>query len=194
MTTNLLTGRADPRATRTRKLIQQALEELLGQKSFPSISIGDITERATVNRSTFYAHFQDKDDLLEQMVRERCRAVLCVALLEHRQPTPEIWRSLIEGVLKCFAQMPKQCSYAARQWNGLVANAMQEELKALLSEWLAEVHPSPPVRQTVIDAISGVIVASGMQWLRGEADVTPEVAAAELTAFILNGMSAAPSG
>src|SRR5205807_1741174 len=46
----------DPRVKRTRKLLQQAFIELFQEKGFASISIQDITERATVNRATFYAH------------------------------------------------------------------------------------------------------------------------------------------
>lgn len=62
--------RVDPRVTRTRKLIRDALVALLGEKSFASISVQDIAERATVNRATFYAHFIDKFALLDALIRE----------------------------------------------------------------------------------------------------------------------------
>ena len=51
--------RVDPRVTRTRKLIRDSLTSLLAEKSFESISVQDIAERATVNRATFYAHFPE---------------------------------------------------------------------------------------------------------------------------------------
>ncbi|HTV73220.1 MAG TPA: helix-turn-helix domain-containing protein [Candidatus Acidoferrales bacterium] len=63
-------ARADPRVTRTRRLIRDALVSLLAEKSFESITVQDIAERATVNRATFYAHFTDKFALLEAIVRE----------------------------------------------------------------------------------------------------------------------------
>lgn len=62
--------RVDPRITRTRKLIREALASLLAQKSFESVTVQDIAERATVNRATFYAHFTDKFALLDAMIRE----------------------------------------------------------------------------------------------------------------------------
>jgi len=62
-------ARVDPRVTRTRKLIRDALGSLLAEKSFESISVADIAERATVNRATFYAHYSDKFALLEAIVR-----------------------------------------------------------------------------------------------------------------------------
>src|SRR5579862_5772964 len=70
MVTKAAEIRIDPRVTRTQKLIRDALRALLKKKSFASISVQDIAERATVNRATFYAHFTDKYALLETIVRE----------------------------------------------------------------------------------------------------------------------------
>ncbi len=55
----------DPRAKRTRKFLQQAFVELLKQKEFESITIQDIANKAEMNRTTFYSHFQDKYEILE---------------------------------------------------------------------------------------------------------------------------------
>lgn len=68
--------RVDPRVTRTRRLIGDALTSLLAEKSFESISVQDIAERATVNRATFYAHFTDKFALLDTLLREDVAARL----------------------------------------------------------------------------------------------------------------------
>ncbi|MGB8908701.1 MAG: TetR/AcrR family transcriptional regulator [Candidatus Cybelea sp.] len=62
--------RVDPRVTRTRKLIRDALASLLAEKNFESITVQDIAEQATVNRATFYAHFTDKFALLDAMIRD----------------------------------------------------------------------------------------------------------------------------
>src|SRR3984893_14786760 len=61
--------RLDPRIRRTRQLLQDALRNLLKQKEFDKISVQDITEAATVNRATFYAHFEDKFALLGELIR-----------------------------------------------------------------------------------------------------------------------------
>lgn len=68
--------RIDPRITRTRKLIRDALLSLLAEKNFEAISVQDIAERATVNRATFYAHYTDKFALLDALVREDVAAAL----------------------------------------------------------------------------------------------------------------------
>ena len=56
----------DLRVRRTRKLLQQAFIECTIEKGFAALTVRDITERAMVNRSTFYRHYLDKYDLLEQ--------------------------------------------------------------------------------------------------------------------------------
>ena len=53
----------DARAVRTRSELASALIALMHEKGFDDISVQEICERARVGRSTFYAHFQDKDEL-----------------------------------------------------------------------------------------------------------------------------------
>jgi AcrR family transcriptional regulator len=60
----------DLRVRRTRKLLQEAFIELTVEKGFAALTVRDITERAMVNRSTFYRHYLDKYDLLEQYMSE----------------------------------------------------------------------------------------------------------------------------
>ena len=60
----------DLRVRRTRKLLIQALIEGTVEKGFAALTVRDITRRAMVNRSTFYRHYLDKNDLLEQHLNE----------------------------------------------------------------------------------------------------------------------------
>ena len=54
----------DRRIQKTRKILLESLISLMLEKDFNSISVKDITEKANVGRSTFYAHFEDKEQLL----------------------------------------------------------------------------------------------------------------------------------
>jgi AcrR family transcriptional regulator len=65
-----MSDKNDRRSQRTRQLLSEALVQLIQEKDYSTITVNDIIERANVGRSTFYAHYQDKDDLLlDQMDR-----------------------------------------------------------------------------------------------------------------------------
>src|SRR5881392_1785654 len=57
----------DPRVRRTRDALGDALIALVQEKPFESITVQDLLDRAGVGRSTFYAHFSDKDDFFRHM-------------------------------------------------------------------------------------------------------------------------------
>lgn len=54
----------DRRVIRTRQLLHGALLELTLERGYPNVTVQDVLDTAQVARSTFYAHFRDKDDLL----------------------------------------------------------------------------------------------------------------------------------
>jgi AcrR family transcriptional regulator len=57
-------GRTDRRTRRTRRLIVDALVALMQERRFDRITVQEIIDRADVGRSTFYAHFRDKEEVL----------------------------------------------------------------------------------------------------------------------------------
>jgi AcrR family transcriptional regulator len=75
--------RKDRRIQRTRQLLRGALFSLIQEKGFEPLSVQDIIDRANVGRATFYAHFENKEDLLlsgfdalRESLRERHREAL----------------------------------------------------------------------------------------------------------------------
>ncbi|RFM29133.1 TetR/AcrR family transcriptional regulator [Deminuibacter soli] len=54
----------DRRTQKTRKLLAEALKELIAEKGYDAITIQDIIDRANVGRSTFYSHYESKEQLL----------------------------------------------------------------------------------------------------------------------------------
>ncbi len=54
----------DRRVRRTRRLLADALVQLIKERGYTPISIADITDRAELNRATFYLHYSNKDELL----------------------------------------------------------------------------------------------------------------------------------
>ena len=57
--------KVDRRIQRTRQLLDDALIELILEKGYDKITVQNIVDQANAGRSTFYSHFLDKDDLME---------------------------------------------------------------------------------------------------------------------------------
>ena len=55
---------------KTKLLIQTSFLQILEGKSFEAITVGDITKKANINRGTFYLHYKDKFDLLDQIEQQ----------------------------------------------------------------------------------------------------------------------------
>lgn len=55
------------RVRRTRKLLRDALIELIDERGFDRVTVGGITERAMVSRAAFYRNYRDKFHLVEQI-------------------------------------------------------------------------------------------------------------------------------
>ena len=55
----------DPRVIRSRQMLRSALVSLIPEMGYTGITIQDIADRATLNRTTFYLHYRDKNELLQ---------------------------------------------------------------------------------------------------------------------------------
>jgi hypothetical protein len=56
----------DKRVVRTRKLIEQTLLTMISERGLKDLNVKNLTERANINRGTFYLHYTDIYDLIEQ--------------------------------------------------------------------------------------------------------------------------------
>jgi AcrR family transcriptional regulator len=61
------------RRQQTRKLLQDAMLDLVLERGFDAITIQEITDRADLGRGTFYFHFDSKEDALWSIVEDRIR-------------------------------------------------------------------------------------------------------------------------
>ncbi|KQO10707.1 TetR/AcrR family transcriptional regulator [Paenibacillus sp. Leaf72] len=60
-------SKMDPRVIRTRQLIRDAFLQLIQEYDLEKITVNRLAERATINRVTFYLHYRDIPDMLNQM-------------------------------------------------------------------------------------------------------------------------------
>lgn len=89
------------RVRRTQKLLREALIELIEERGFDALTIGELTERAMVSRAAFYRNYRDKYDLVEQIFEEAMSALLnAVGEMRPEQHPPEVWVAFFEHIAK----------------------------------------------------------------------------------------------
>src|SRR6266851_10134391 len=87
------------RVRRTQKLLREALIELIEERGFEALTIGELTERAMVSRAAFYRNYQDKYDLVEQIFEEAMSSLLgAVGEMGPGQHPPEVWVRFLEHI------------------------------------------------------------------------------------------------
>ena len=144
----------DPRVKRTRGLILRAFEDLLAEKNFESISVQDVTEKAQINRATFYAHFPDKFALLDHSISQMFRQEIEKRTLNACHYTPDNLRNLILAVCEFLSRIHSDCAQPHQQFESLVEGNVKNILFELLSHWLKQTN----------DKISTEIPATVATW------------------------------
>lgn len=76
--------KVDLRVVKTKRLLYTTLLELMKEKPFEEIKVSDICNKALVNRSTFYSHYQDKYDLFSELVMD-IKNVLAIELSKNKK-------------------------------------------------------------------------------------------------------------
>lgn len=102
---------SDHRTRVTRMLIRQAFTQLLAQKPIQSISIKELCELAGINRGTFYAHYTDVYDLLQQMEAEMLADFeRALAPLLKAQDHPYSPVEITAGIFQCLKENSDLCT------------------------------------------------------------------------------------
>ncbi len=136
---------SDPRVQRTRQLLLEAFMALVQEKrTIHSISIQEIAKRATVNRATFYAHFEDKYALVADWSREKFQRALVHQLPASSTLQRETLHRLILAVFDFMALSRRYSRPSNRQFELLYEMVSQQELYDLLLRWLQQVPSEIP--------------------------------------------------
>ncbi len=134
----------DPRVKRTRGLILQSFSDSLAEKSFDSISVQDVAEKAQINRATFYAHFEDKYALLDHWVQQAFMQEIEKNMLNACHYTPDNLRTLIVTVCEFLATLRTDCVQSQRQFEPLVEKQIKSLTYELLTLWLGKMKTRVP--------------------------------------------------
>lgn len=74
----------DKRIEKTKQILYQSFKELLKEKKYSEIVIQDILDKSTIARSTFYAHFKTKDDVLNSVLNDIFNHCFSTSLKEEK--------------------------------------------------------------------------------------------------------------
>lgn len=185
--------RADPRVRRTRDLIQRAFMELLEERGFEAIRVQDIAERATINRATFYAHFEDKYNLLDTLIHERFQRELTELLPSGSALTASNLRTLATAVFTLLDQVEGHCKPADHEVRPVFEAALQRELSEFLLGWLRRAAPSGAAPSAEIaasaSAMSWAIFGAAVEWTRDARRLPQATAVDQVISMLIDGVA-----
>lgn len=164
----------DRRVRRTQKLLATALIELTLEKGYEIVTVRDITDRADVGYATFFRHYHDKADLLQDVVEvvfealttrfflahpSEDPAVVGVILFEYVQEHSEIVRVLVQSpsLIKQLVEIvvPQMQREQKPQPDSIIpfeiaANHVITATISLIQWWLAHDMPYSPERMGAV--------------------------------------------
>ncbi len=163
----------DRQSQRTRQAIGDALLELMMAKGYRAVSIKDIIERANVGRSTFYAHFADKDDLFEGQVNR-----MLEMLIQHT-PQDALEENPYFPSLGLFRHVQEQWKlYKILSWesgNNLHLNHLQKSISERMEEQLLTGGQAYAIPVPIIaNFLSGSLLSLLKWWLDNKMMYSPE--------------------
>lgn len=156
------------RAQMTRKMITDALIELLQTKSLDKISVREICTRADVNRSTFYDHYEDIYALMRDIERD------FIAQIPTENSSEGIEAQLLAFVR--YVQRNAPCYAAIRRYNGLLE---EEVARSLLESYRSRMSATPARGDEALFKLYVMYVVTGScrtldDWVRGRCAFEPE--------------------
>ncbi|MCB0166498.1 MAG: TetR/AcrR family transcriptional regulator [Anaerolineae bacterium] len=183
----------DPRVIRTRRLLLDAFADLLREKGFRAMSVQDIATRATVNRATFYAHFEDKYALMENFIRTGFQQRVAEKLAPSSAFTLDNLRLLIGIVLEYLVEVESNhCRGAKQHAEPLFETIIQDELYQILLSWLKQPSPADvrcwAARETAAVAMSWSIFGTGLQWSQSRRNTPAEEMAEQMVRLLTHGI------
>ncbi|MEJ2413354.1 MAG: TetR/AcrR family transcriptional regulator [Anaerolineales bacterium] len=179
----------DPRVLRTRNALKKALIDLAQTQGYENITVKDITERAGLNRTTFYLHFQNKDDLLTNGfgdLWQELTASLPLTALRGSMETPRLIReSLMEKFQRLEKLRPFYRAVLGKNGAPQFKNRWRDEMLTRCKDFLSGSPPQNQKGKMIQEAALAYLSSAYMglmDWWMNEA---PAASPAEMADLLL---------
>ncbi|RWE01353.1 MAG: TetR/AcrR family transcriptional regulator [Mesorhizobium sp.] len=181
----------DRRAARTRRALHQALLALMLRKGYEALSVQDIIDEADVGRSTFYAHYTGKEDLLRsgfQMLRQELNeASAARAGAEASGDDPLGFSKAM------FDHAARYADHYRTMIGGRGGAVTENEIRLILSEMVRQELPSTlhgdVPRDFVVQFIVGAFLTALNWWFERKPKLLPSQVDAMFRSLVLDGLS-----
>ena len=183
------TDKHDRRSERTRRLLGEALLSLMQERRYADLTVQDILDRANIGRSTFYAHYWDKEDLLTSQIE-----AMLSGLIQHMQATPIAQTALLPS-LGLFHHVREQYRlflvHARGEGLEPVFRIFRLRLCEYAEERLRAWGAAPGMAVTVTaQGVVGAYLALLHWWLENEMPLSPEALDAYFQQLVMPGARA----
>ncbi|MGI5976927.1 MAG: TetR/AcrR family transcriptional regulator [Candidatus Limivicinus sp.] len=167
----------DRRQQKTRKAIYDAFTALLAEKNYSSITVQDIIDAANVGRTTFYAHFETKDELLKSVCEELFGHVIAVAVdsADSRRDAPRsVFCHLLKHLEKNDSNILGLLSCESSElFLAYFKTSMNELIRSQFSISRTEATRDIPI-EFLINHVTCSFVDMVHWWIKGHMQQTPE--------------------
>ncbi|MCR2805732.1 TetR/AcrR family transcriptional regulator [Paenibacillus soyae] len=190
------TERVDPRIVRTRQLLKDAFIDLIQEEDVDKITVNRLTERATINRVTFYQHYRDIPDMMEKLAEEMYNEIYRI-LHEYEARS----RGLIEGEDMLLLELLEHIAANGKFYRAVLTfrktPIFMERLHDLLAKWIEEKYDNSGSQSKFVrlninkdiaiwygtSSLTGLIVS----WLRNGMPYTPQYMAKQFYKLVSRG-------
>lgn len=129
-----------PRNTKTKNKIKNSFVELINDKGFSVITISDITRKSEINRGTFYLHYKDKYDLLDQIKLEAIHHIKDILSKDNNPDNLEDPLEIIpySSIIEALIYVKENINLVRSLASEIGDSNFLEMIKSLLNELLCE--------------------------------------------------------
>ena len=180
----------DLRIIKTRRLIRDAFVELLEIKGFNGITISDIADRAMINRSTFYLHYTDKYDLLQQTMEEAMQNILqLVAPETHIIDGKLEYDSFIQNISSILKAVERDAMLYKVILNDKEMSGITKKFENALIDKLDICFPDHILisRDLFLEMITSLYMSAIKWWLNNDMKYSPNFMAEQLVKLLVAG-------